>query len=62
MNTRVNQQGNPCFTEVVSLGDLSLPDLAECLELLLQELKLEIVRTNVTKHGCKELQIRKILL
>ncbi|WP_087865086.1 hypothetical protein [Comamonas thiooxydans] len=61
--TLVNQQGNPAHTEVLlpyGSEQLSPSDLQEALSMLYEHLGVQLVRTNCTKHGHTELQLRQV--
>ena len=57
---QVNQMGKPVIEYVVefdhAVGDV--PEINTAIALLLNHLKLELVRTNATKHGVFEYVLR----
>lgn len=62
---RVNQMGEPVeeselFPHGFNYQSWSKEDLATALGLLCSHLKIEIVRTNATKHGATELVLRGV--
>jgi len=57
---RVNPYGDEIVEELLTYGYyLKTEDVAEVLALLLDRLGLEAIRTNATKHGWTEIQLRK---
>ena len=55
---QVNQQGKPIEEEYVLFEDLTLEERKAAVSLLFKHLHLDIFRTNSTKHGNVELQLR----
>jgi hypothetical protein len=60
---KVNQFGQPLVEEYrfAYVGDARAEeqDIADAISLLCEHLKVDIVRTNATKHGGFELQLRR---
>lgn len=56
----VNQQSVPIVEEEISFSYLTLEERKEAVDLLFKYMHLEIIRTNSTKHGNFELQVRPI--
>lgn len=55
---QVNQLGVPIDEECISYSYLSKTERKEAIDMLFEHLKLDIVRTNATKTGAYELQLR----
>lgn len=55
---RVNQQGDEIREFLLFHGDMEPKDLEELLFMILDHLKLQAWRTNATKHGGWETQLR----
>jgi len=55
----VNQRGEPVQEDYLYPGDLRDGELEQALFMLLQHLNLDLVRTNATKHGNVELDLRR---
>ena len=54
----VNQQGQPIHEQEISFSMLTLEERKVAVDLLFKHLGLEIIRTNATKNGVFELQVR----
>lgn len=55
----VNQNGEPVQENFLYPGDLREGELEQALFLLLRHLNIDLVRTNATKHGNVELDLRR---
>lgn len=59
---RLNQAGAPIKEEYISeYGQLNVRENRELLFMLIEHLNLAIWRTNATKHGNTEIQLRSTL-
>ena len=54
----VNQRGEEAFNDYIYLKDLTDQEVRTVLNLVLDILNLDVHRTNATKHGITELQLR----
>lgn len=56
--SKVNQAGVPVYEIHMWEGNLSNEEVKTVLMLLLDKLELEVWKTNATKHGQEEIQLR----
>lgn len=58
--TRTNQAGLPVQEDTIIFGWDSVTDQErdEAIKLILTHLKMKVVRTNATKHGTTEIELR----
>lgn len=55
---KTNQRGEEVQEETLWPGQLNVGELEEAVFMLLARLNLDLVRTNATKHGNVELELR----
>jgi DNA primase len=56
----VNQRGDPAAEEAIMFpGDFEGDELRQAVLLLAERLGVEIIRTNATKHGDTQIQLKE---